>query len=192
VRPPERGSGRLHVAGLHAGANVGGADRRVALGEQPDPVRGEAERASQLGERRDVAGRLVTEPEVLAHDHRRRVQPRHQYLVRELGRRHLGELAGERQRAKHIDPELLDEFGAPHERGQHRRMRARSHHLRGMGHEREQHAGQTLLAGRLDRLADDHGVAAVHPVEYPDRYHTTSPVRRGVVEAMPALHVWKA
>ena len=51
-------------------------------------------RCAELGQRRDVAGRLVPEAEVLADDDRGRVQPLDQRVVDELGRAAAGRTRG--------------------------------------------------------------------------------------------------
>jgi len=130
----------------------------------------------------------VAETGVLADDHRRCVQAGHQRLVRELGRRELGELPGERQCTEHVDAELLDQLGPPHEGRQHGRMRAGTHHLGRVRHESQQHAGDALGRRRVNGLADDRGVTAVDPVEHPDGDDTSPPVGGDGVEPMPALH----
>jgi len=75
-------------------------------------------------------------------------------VVGELVRWHPGELQGERQRAEDVDAELFDQLSTAHDARQHRRVRARAHHLRRVRDERQQHAGHAASGGYVDRLAD--------------------------------------
>jgi len=181
--------GADHVTRLHAGADVGGADRSLAVAKQRDAVRGEAESLTQSFQHRDVAGGSVTEPEVFADDHRRGMQSFDEHVVGELVRWHVRELERERQGTEDLDAQLLDEFRAAHDRGEHRRVRAGPDHLGGVRYEGEQDTGHTSLAGERDGLSDDLGVAAMDAVEHADRDHAATPARGHRVESMPSLHV---
>ena len=152
------------------------------------PCGREPERAPEPGQRVDVPGGLVPEAEVVADDDGRGVQAVDERMVHELVRRHLRELERERQRAEHVDAELLDQFGPPHDAGQHRRVRAGPHDLGRVRHERDQHAGHAAVGGHLHGVADDRLVPAVDAVEHPDGDDAVPPAGGHRVQSMPALH----
>ncbi len=85
-------------------------------------------------------------------------------------------------------PSCSTSLGPPHDRGQHRRVRAGPHDLGRVRDEGHQHARHAALPGLRDGPADDLGVPAVHAVEHPDGDHAMAPSGRDGVESMPALH----
>ena len=85
-------------------------------------------------------------------------------------------------------PSLLDEFGAPGQRRELRRVAAGEDHFHRVGVERHQHRRHTAGPARLHRVVDQLGVSAVNTVEHADGDDTSAPVRGDLVLAPPALH----
>ena len=192
MRAAQRLGGRHHVPGVHAGADVGGGEGyglvAVVLGQQRHGFDCEPEPLAGAPQGLDVAGRLLTEGEVLPHHDLDHVQVFHQQLVDVALRRELHEIAGERHHQEDVDAQLLDELGAAGERGQLRRVAAgidHFHRVRVEGHEDRRHVAG---AAGLDRVRDQLGVAAVHAIEHPDGEHASAPIRGNLVLAAPPLH----
>ena len=118
-RRAEEPGGGLDLAGQHESADVArGDDLAVDLDQRHDPRLEPPVRGQHLG----IAGRAVSEPEVLPHRHARRVQPLDQDVVDELRRRLVGEPVVERDHDQLVDAErpissalasrLVSSFGA--------------------------------------------------------------------------------
>ena len=102
--------------------------------------------------------------------------------------RELHEVGGERHHEEDVDAQFLDQFGAPGQRGQLRRMAAGEHDLHRVRVERHQHRRHAAGPARLDGVADQLCVPAVHTVEHADRDDASTPVRGDLVLPPPALH----
>jgi hypothetical protein len=170
VRPAERARRLLDLARLQPRPDVGGRDR-VAVGDERHALGGEVVLLTELAQQRDVALGLVPEPEVLADDDVRRVQPVDQDLADELVRRRLRQLEGEREDGDRVGAEALQQLDPVPGRGEQRRMGARPDDLVGMRVEGDDHRAQAAAAGLRHRGADDPLMAAVHAVEHPDGDH---------------------
>jgi len=132
VRSAKCHRGRGHITGRDTRTDIGGTYRCLSLPEQIDSRGLESERLPEFSQRGDVARRSVTEPKVRTDDHVGCIQTRDEHMMGELSRFQPGKLERERQCAKHVDTELLDEFGSANERGQLTRVRTWPNHLRRM------------------------------------------------------------
>ncbi len=139
---------------LHARADVGRAQRGVALAQQRHAVRGEAEglaRAGRAGPRRRrpcarTGSSPPRRPPTACSRSTRAWCTNSSGAIRENSR-----VNGSAQNTS--TPRSADEFGTAHDAGQHRRVRSRPHHLGRMRHERDQHRRDAPLGADPHRLA---------------------------------------
>ena len=127
----------------------------------------EAEPGPQLLERREVAGALVPEAEVLTHHHRARPEASPEELLGEALRRPAREIHRERLDRDVRRAVLAQQLDAARQRGELRR-RSAPEHLAGMWIEGEDHAAQGARIRQRPRLPEHGLMAEVHPVEVAD------------------------
>ena len=104
----------------------------------------------------------------------------------------LHEVGGERHDQENVDAQFLDELGAAGQRGQLRWMAAREDDFHGMRVERHQYRRHSAGPARLDRVIDQLGVSAVHPVEHADRHERICPSLWGSRLAPASAAQWQA
>ena len=119
------------------------------------------------------------------------MQPLDQQLVDVAVRGELHEVGGERHDQEDVDAQFLDQFGAPGQRGQLRRVATGEDDFHRVRIERHQHRRHAACAARLDRTGDQLGMPAVDTVEHADGQHASAPVRGDLVLSPPPLHVAK-
>jgi hypothetical protein len=196
---PMRAAQRLgsgdHVSGIHTGADVGrGVRHRLVavglgrLGDQRQRIDREAEPFTGLAQQLHIAGRLLPEGEVVAHDDLDDVQPFDEQFVDVALRGELHEVRRERHDQKDVDAHLLDQLRTPGQRGQLRRVTTGKDDLHRVRIEGHQHGGHATGPARFHRAADQLLMPSVDTVEHADGDDTSAPVRRDLTLASPALH----
>ena len=164
-------------------------DRRAVGDEQRHPLHSELVLLAELGQERDVAGRLVAEPEVLPHHDYRGVKSLDQDGAHELIGVEPGELQREREHAHGVGAQAGEQLRAAARRTQERRMAAGPDDLIRVRVEGDHHHRQVALPACLRRARDNALMAPVHAVEHANGDDGLAPLCRHLVQAVPAVHV---
>src|SRR5215469_6839243 len=158
------------------------------VGEQGNTLGGELVLLAKLREQRHVAGRFMSEPEILPDHDGGGVQPFDQHRTHELLSWQLRELVGEWQHADRISAQPAEQLGPVSGRAKQRRVGSGTHDLVRMWIEGNDNEWQAKVGADLGRPRHDAPVATMHAVEDPDRHDRAAPARWYVVQPMPAVH----
>ncbi len=188
-RMAEQRPGFVHAALRDQPPDSGAADHEVLVPDRIDLLGLEAVAGAERPQQREVAGAVVAEEEIGADPYLRDVQPVDQRRPDERFRIPPRQIGGEAHDGRPLEAGLRERAELLLDRHQQRRRLVGTDHPRRMRIERHHHRGRAVLIGDAPHAIEDLAMAAVQPVEVPQREHRALPPRGArIVGIVDDLH----